>query len=273
MPLDPLLQPDQDPARWNRHVAAYERVFEPLTNGFAAQALSLLEPLRGAQLLDVGAGAGGAALAAASRGALVTAVDASPAMVARLCERAGDAKQEIVASVQDGMALAFADETFDAALSNMGLMLFIDPARGAAELRRVLRPDGCVAIVTWTEPDRFELASRLRDAIAAVRGPGPAGAPPAQLRFTDPDKLRSLLDGAGFAAIGIERIQSTLDAADARTLAGSLGFAPGMASLLEGLGADRAPVLDAFASRLRADQGEGPVALEAVAHVAHARRP
>ncbi len=61
-PALPPLQPDQDAARWDRHAASYEAVFENLTDAFAAQALDLLEPLAGAALLDLAAGAGGAAL-------------------------------------------------------------------------------------------------------------------------------------------------------------------------------------------------------------------
>ena len=182
------LQPDQDAQRWGAHVAAYERVFEGLTDAFARRALDLLEPLRGARLLDVAAGAGGAALQAAQRGAQVTAVDASPRMAARIRERA----PEVTARVMDGTALELPDGAFDAALSCFGVVLFPDAARGMAELHRVLRPGGRAAIVTWTEPHRYELAARLRDAVLAIRGAMPPGELPAQLRFTDPARLREL---------------------------------------------------------------------------------
>lgn len=54
-----MTQPDQDPARWDAHVAAYEHAFEPLTDAFNRRALDLLAPLDGVMLLDVAAGAGG----------------------------------------------------------------------------------------------------------------------------------------------------------------------------------------------------------------------
>lgn len=72
-------QPDQDPALWDRHVAGYQSTFEPLTDVFAAQALTLLGVGAGTRLLDLCAGPGGAALMAARLGAAVTALDASPA--------------------------------------------------------------------------------------------------------------------------------------------------------------------------------------------------
>lgn len=269
------LQPDQDAARWDAHVAEYEAVFEGLTDAFATRALDGIEPLNGAALLDLAAGAGGAALQAAARGARVTALDAAPAMVARIRERARAAGIEtIAAECADGTArLPFADAAFDAALSSFGVVLFPDPAPTIAELARVLRPRGRLAVVTWTEPHRYELAVRLREAVMACRGePPPAGDLPAQLRYTEPAALAALVEGGGFDAVRIERVEALLHAPSARALASSLGFAPGMAAMLDALGDDRARVVEAFAARLEADEGQGPVALAAVAHIAFATR-
>ncbi len=260
------MQPDQDPARWDAHVAGYERVFEPLTGQFASHALRALAPLAGLDVLDLGAGAGGAALLAARAGARVTAIDASPGMVARIAERA--AALPVTASVQDGMALTLADASMDRALSCFGVVLFPDPSRGMAELHRVLRPGGRVAIVTWTEPHRYELAARLRDATISVRGEPPAGELPAQLRFIDPARLIALAADAGFTAVRVERVEATLHYPSAIGLAAALGFAPGMAAMLDALGPDRAAVLDAFTAGLVRDFGKGPVTLGAVAHLA-----
>lgn len=269
------VQPDQDPARWNAHVDAYEQVFEPLTDAISGCALDLLAPLDGADLIDVAAGAGGAALAAAGRGARVVAVDASAAMVARIAARAAvRGAGRVTARTADATALPVPDASFDAALSSFGIVLLPDPAHGVVELRRVLRPGGRVAVVTWTEPHRYELATRLRDAVTTVRGaPPPLGELPAQLRFTDPDRLRALLTGAGFTSIQVERAEAALHAASAATLARSLGFAPGMAATLDALGKDRGAVLRRFQEALEADQGAGAVALGAVAHIAIAARP
>ncbi len=265
MSIRAALQPDQDPSRWDGHADAYERVFEPLTAAFAGQMLDRLEPLAGLDLLDVAAGAGGAALEALRRGARVTAVDASAAMVRRIAARA----PSVAAHQMDGAALALPDGGFDAAISSFGVVLFPDPAAGMAELHRVLRPGGRVAIVTWTELHRYALADRLYQAITAVRGaPPPAGELPAQLRFVEPERLRALVAGAGFADISITPLAAELHAASATELAASLGFAPGMQALLDSLGPDRPAVLQEFADRLVADQGPGPVRLGAVAHAA-----
>lgn len=271
-----MIQPDQDPARWDRHVDAYEGVFEPLTDAFNRAALGLLAPLAGVDLIDVAAGAGGAALAAAALGARVVAVDASPAMVARIAARAAlqTEGERVEARLADAAALPFPGASFGAALSSFGIVLLHDPGRGMAELRRVLRTGGRVAVVTWTEPHRYEAASRLRDAVTAVRGaPPPLGDLPAQLRFTDPDRLRALLTDAGFASVRVERVEAALHAPSAAALAGSLDFAPGMAAMLDLLGPDLDAVLQHFRAALEDAQGLGAVTLGAVAHIAVAVRP
>jgi SAM-dependent methyltransferase len=266
------LQPDQRPERWDDHVSLYESVFEPLTDAFAAAAIGMLGPLAGKRVIDVGAGPGGAALMLAARGAEVVAVDASPRMVARIVERAAASGAPVEARVMDGQALGLPEASFDAGLSVFGIILFPDAAGGFAELNRVLRPGAPAALVAWTEPEGYELVARLRAAAEAVRGPLPAPPePPAQLRFVDPAVFCRVLDEAGFAVERVERVERTFEAPSARRLRERIAFAPGLAALLEGLGADRAAVLDRFAAHLEQDQGSGPVALGAVAHIALAR--
>jgi ubiquinone/menaquinone biosynthesis C-methylase UbiE len=266
------LQPDQDAARWDRHAAAYETVFETLTDRFAAHALDLLEPLAGARLLDLAAGTGGAALQAAARGAHVMAFDGSAAMVTRIQARATGLPVEAV-QADARLPLALPDGGVDAALSCFGVVILPDPVPALRELRRVLRQGGRLAVVTWTEPGRYELAARLRSAVERVRGaPPPAGPLPAQLRYAEPEALVALMREGGFGGATVTRVEAALRAASARTLAAALDFAPGMAALLDGLGADRASVVAAFAEALEADQGTGPVALGAVAQIGIAMR-
>ena len=265
------LQPDQLPSRWNDHVAVYETAFEPLTDAFARHALDRLELRNGARLLDVGAGSGGAALQAASRRADVLAIDAAALMVRRIRERATGMPAgagSVRADVMDGMALDLPDASFDAAISVFGVILFPDAERGMREIVRVLKPGARVAIVTWTAMERYELAVRLFKAIAAIRGPQPPPASlPAQLRFRDQQAFRNLLAQPGLAIEGISQAEEQWRLPSARWIADHIAFAPGMAALAGGLGADRAAVLDAFVAALEADQGRGEIVLSAVAHV------
>ncbi len=266
---DQPLQPDQDTSRWDGHAAAYETVFEGLTDAFAARALDLLEPLAGARLLDLAAGAGGAAIQAATRGAHVHAFDASGAMVTRIRARTGIFP--IIADQADARKkLPCADASFDAALSCLGVVLLPDPVPALREIARVLRQGGRLAVVTWTEPERYELAARLWAAVERVRGapPPPPPTPPAQLRYADPDGFAALLREAGFAVHTVERVEAFLHARSARALAETLDFAPGMGALMASLGPDRGAVEREFTAALEAEQGLGPVALRAIAQIA-----
>jgi SAM-dependent methyltransferase len=271
MKLATELQPDQQPARWDDHVAVYETVFEPLTNAFASHALDRLGLRPGDRLIDVGAGSGGAALMAAARGADVLAVDASQQMANRIRARAEEhsvASGRVRAEAMDGMALALPDASFDAAISVFGVILFPDAGLGMREIARVLRPGGRLAVVTWTESDKYELVGRLLGAIAAVRGPMPPPAsPPAQLRFGDQQAFRRLLGDAGLVVDAVIRLQETWRLPSARWIADHIGFAPGMAAMVAALGADRAAVLESFVAALEHDQGPGEVGLSAVAHL------
>jgi SAM-dependent methyltransferase len=277
MSLAVKLQPDQDPDRWNSHVAVYEEVFEPLTNAFATRALDHLDVAPGDWLIDVGAGAGGAALIAAARGGDVVAMDASPGMVARIVSRANGTKGmtgRVRAAVMDGMALGLPDGRFDAAISVFGVILFPNADLGMREIARVLKPGGRAAIVTWTETERYELAARLLSAIAAVRGPQPPPAAlPAQLRFRDEPTFRRLLSDAGLLVGAIVRVAERWRVPSARWIAERIAFAPGMAAMVDALGSDRACVLDAFVAALEQDQGEGEVTLSAIAHIGVVQKP
>jgi SAM-dependent methyltransferase len=271
------LQPDQRPALWDDHIALYEEIFEPLTLTFAATAIDRLDVAAGDRVIDIAAGCGGAALMLAARGADVLAVDASARMVERICIRGAaraDVGRRVKAQIMDGAALDVADATMDAALSSFGVVLLPDAGAGVREMTRVLKPHARAALVTWTEPENYQLMAELLAAIRAVMPDfPPPPRPPAQLRFTDEAAFRALLAAGGLCDAKIERVTGRLEVPGARWLADRLAFAPGMAALLVALGERRADVLAAFVERLEAAQGEGPVTLAAAAFVGSGRTP
>ena len=74
-------------------------------------------------------------------------------MARKARERLGQAPNVSV-SVEDGQALSFSNESFDAVLCNLGLMFFPDPVRGLSEFRRVLHPGGRAAVSVNTVVER-----------------------------------------------------------------------------------------------------------------------
>jgi ubiquinone/menaquinone biosynthesis C-methylase UbiE len=271
--LPEALQPDQISDRWDDHVGVYEAVFEPFTSAFAEAAIAHLALQPGDQVLDVGAGAGGATLLLAQRRMNVTAIDGSAGMIARLHERAAAEGLTVEAQVMDGQALTFPSASFDATLSVFGVILFPDAERGMLEIHRVLKPGGRAAIVTWTQPENYVLAATLREAMLSVWPDMPQSPLPAQLRFKDEPDFRALFTRAGFAKPRIETLTAMLRAPSARWLAELIGFAPGMAAMMSRLGERRSAVISAFIDRLEAARGTGELALPGVAFIGIAAKP
>ncbi len=106
----------------------------------------------GETLLDVATGSGNAALEAARRGAQVTGLDLTPELLRAAEVRTADEGLEIAFVQGDAEALPFAAGSFDRVTSVFGAMFAPDQTRAAAELLRVCRPGGTVAVAAWA-PD------------------------------------------------------------------------------------------------------------------------
>ena len=102
----------------------------------------------GTRLLDVGTGTGVVAVAAWGRGARVVAVDAEPDMVAYAAHNAPGARVRLGVLPQ----LPFGADEFDATVGNFVLNHVGRPREALAELRRVTRPGGAVAVTVWPVP-------------------------------------------------------------------------------------------------------------------------
>ncbi|HYH93020.1 MAG TPA: methyltransferase domain-containing protein [Candidatus Saccharimonadales bacterium] len=157
--------------RYDRIAEGYDRWWAPV---LAPSALALLgelddEVAAGAtSILDVGVGTGNLALPAVRRWPTVrvTGIDASREMVRTVEAIATDRldgpdRQRFEATVAFADALPFDDATFDAAMSSFVLQLVPNRPPALREIRRVLRPGGRLAYVTWLqdarvfEPDRI----------------------------------------------------------------------------------------------------------------------
>jgi ubiquinone/menaquinone biosynthesis C-methylase UbiE len=108
----------------------------------------------GQRVLDVAAGNGNAALAAARRFCRVTASDYVPALLENAAARAAADGLELACQIGDAEALPFEDGSFDAVTSTFGAMFTPDHERPAREMLRVCRKDGKIGLANWT-PDGF----------------------------------------------------------------------------------------------------------------------
>ena len=153
----------------------------------------------GSTVLDVAAGNGNAALAAARRFAHVTAVDYVPALLARAADRAAAERVNVRFVEGDAERLPFDNGSFDYVLSTFGVMFAPDQPRAASELLRVCRPGGKIALANWT-PEGF-IGQLLK--LVGRYVPPPAGLSSPILWGTQA-RLRELF-GEGYAKISTNR--------------------------------------------------------------------
>src|SRR5467141_2202834 len=127
----------------------------------------------GARVLDVACGTGNTAIPAARAGASVTGVDIAPNLLSQARKRAAAEGLEIEFDEGDAEELPYADHSFDVVLTMFGAMFAPRPDRVAAELVRVCKPGGLIAMANWT-PEGFVGKSFQ---ITAEMVPPPAGIP------------------------------------------------------------------------------------------------
>jgi SAM-dependent methyltransferase len=109
-----------------------------------------LDVRAGWRVLDVAAGNGNAALAAARRWCDVIATDYVPPLLERARERADAEHLPLECQSADAEELPFADQSFDAVVSTFGVMFTPDQERAAAELLRVSKVGGKIGLANWT---------------------------------------------------------------------------------------------------------------------------
>jgi ubiquinone/menaquinone biosynthesis C-methylase UbiE len=189
---------------WHEAAEAYDAFWASLTGRVAEPLLDAAGVEAGSHVLDVASGPGNVAAIAAARGAVVTGVDVAPAMVAR----AAAAHPELTFREGNAESLPFPDASFDAAVANFLILHLGEPDRGAAELERVLRTGGGVAVSTWDYAENAEIFGLLDEAIDRTGAPEGGGVleGPDPFRFAEEAELRGLLERAGFDDVRVETV-------------------------------------------------------------------
>ncbi|MEH6790176.1 class I SAM-dependent methyltransferase [Parasphingorhabdus sp.] len=179
--------PFENPDHWDKTARNYQQTAHRFTSHYAEAALAKVPLTDRSRVLDIAAGTGALALAAARTGAQVLATDFSPGMVACI-EEAGLANVET--RTMDGQALDLPDASFDAVFSIFGVIMFPDWRKGLREMARVTRPGGHGVVATWQDQGAatFLLLGQIRGRLFPDRS-----------GMTMPEAVQALSDPADFA--------------------------------------------------------------------------
>ena len=186
-------QTDPDRALKAKHRAMwasgdYPTLASDLIWELGPRAVAAADVRPGERVLDVAAGSGNAAIPAALRGAMVVATDLAPELFDVGRRLATEAGAELEWREADAEALPFADDSFDAVLSTVGVMFAPHHQVAADELVRVTKPGGRLALINWT-PQGF--IGRMFATMKPYAAPLPEGAQPAPL-WGDEQHVRDL---------------------------------------------------------------------------------
>ncbi|MSP03297.1 MAG: methyltransferase domain-containing protein [Acetobacteraceae bacterium] len=271
MPFDPEAVRAFERAGFERAAAAYETAFAPATRQFIARLLDGAAVGPGTDVLDLCCGPGFAAAEASARGASVSGLDFSEAML-----REARARFPAIAFTHgDAEAPPFEDARFDAVVSNFGIHHVPRPALALAGVHRILRSGGKFAFSIWAGHDENIAWKLVFDAVRRFGNVNAAAAPAPGGGFaTGSDCLMALHD-AGFMDTGAHLVRGTWRHKDAMSLLDSLRA--GTARMAAMLAAQTEAAIPAIAQGLEAAAGPwrdgGGLALPIACVIATGTRP
>lgn len=210
---------EQAGPKWVELQSFIDDQIEPL--GLAA--MDGLGSLSGSTILDVGCGCGSTSLELARRvgpSGRVVGVDLSRPMLDRAIDSARQAGLGNVSFRQADAQVESFEERFDAVFSRFGVMFFSEPDVAFGKLRSAMTPGGGLSFVCWRAIDQNEWM--MVPAQAALQHLPPPDLPepgaPGPFAFADADRVRGILDAAGFTDIEVERHDRELSVGSGRPL-------------------------------------------------------
>lgn len=193
MTMNQQIQPHNEKvaAMWSSGGRAYDDISRFIAEGIE-HCVIRLAPKPGERVLDIATGTGWTSRRVAEHGAKVTGIDIAEGMLAAAREIAGERGLDIEYRLADAEALPFADGEFDAVISTCGVMFAANREAAAAELARVCRKGGRLALLTWTPESS---AAEMRKVLAPFMTPPPSP-PPSPFDWGRPEWLEETLGPA-----------------------------------------------------------------------------
>jgi SAM-dependent methyltransferase len=255
---------------WAEMQGPLDRQLEPL--GLAGMAA--LAPKPGERILDIGCGAGATTVELAARvqpGGAVTGFDISRPLLE--VARARSAPPGVAFVEGDVQSAGFEPASFDAAFSRFGVMFFADPVAAFANVHKALKPGGRLAFVCWRTMAENPIMTAPMAAAAKHLPPSEPPAPGAAgpFAFADPERVRGILEVAGFREIGFAPHDEKIGGGDLRTSVGlALRVGP-LGGMLRETPDKRDAVVDAIRTALAAHEGPDGVKLDSATWIVSAR--
>ena len=176
-------------AVWNSGGAKYEEISHGIADSIE-HCIARLRPLAGEKILDLATGTGWTSRIVARRGAEVTGVDIGADLIAAAREKAAAEGLKISYEIGDAEHLPFDDGQFDAVISTCGIMFASRPEAAAAELSRVCRTGGRIALTTWLpDSNLFKMFLVMKPFMP----PPPTPPPPSPFEWGRTERISELL--------------------------------------------------------------------------------
>jgi SAM-dependent methyltransferase len=195
---------------WGAAARDWAKLQEPKHKPVWEAMLNAAKVSQGTRFFDAGCGGGGTSALAAQRGAHISGLDASEALIAIAREHVpqGDFR------VGDLETLPYGEKVFDAVIASLSVQYAADPIAALQELKRVCAPEGYFIISTWGLPEQCEQRVVLKAVQDTLPSPPSGGGP---FALSAAGALESLVEQAGWKVIGSSEVDCPFEYQDLDT--------------------------------------------------------